>query len=319
MARPKHIPIEYRNYALPANFPIVLLTGDVWTISDIPAGTLHFHNCLEIGLCESDSGTMEFASTAVPFHAGDVTIVASDIAHTTYSSPGTASKWSYIFVNIEELFESYFPLDVLSNIEILQTLLHNFYAIFSRDKYPEIYMLVTSIVGEMVKKETNFQFSIRGLMLSLIIKLMNYYNLSKKGECSTVHIHENSLVISPALYYIRKNYMLDFPMEELANMCHMSPTHFRRTFRSIMGFGVLEYLNHIRIAHATILLRTTEMPILEISEEIGFHSVSSFNRQFMEIIGMTPTDYRKQLSCVRDRSILRCTGWQVPPKITDSL
>ncbi|MBO5069295.1 MAG: AraC family transcriptional regulator [Roseburia sp.] len=67
------------------------------------------------------------------------------------------------------------------------------------------------------------------------------------------------------------------------------------------------------------MLRTTEMPILEISEEIGFHSVSSFNRQFMEITGMKPTDYRKQLSCVRDRSILRCTGWQIPPKITDSL
>lgn len=319
MARPKPTPVEYRNYALPANFPIILLSGDVWRISDVPSGIQHFHNCLEIGICESDSGTMEFARTSLPFQAGDISIVASDITHTTYSSPGTASKWSYIFVNVEELFESYFPLDIISNREILQTLLHNFYAIFSRDEYPDIYMLATAIASELTAQEPNFQFSIRGLMLSLLMKLMNYYELSYDRKHSNIQVHENSLVISPALYYIRKNYMLNFPMEELADLCKMSPTHFRRTFSSIMGFGALEYVNRIRITHATALLRSTELSILEISEEIGFRSVSSFNRQFMEIIGMTPSAYRKQLSCVHDRSILRCTGWLVPPTKTESV
>ena len=60
MSRPKHQTIEYRNYLLPAYFPVILLRGDEWRISDVPSGTLHFHNCLEIGLCESHSGTMEF-------------------------------------------------------------------------------------------------------------------------------------------------------------------------------------------------------------------------------------------------------------------
>lgn len=314
MARPKHTPIEYRNYALPAYFPIILLTGDSWRISDKPSGTLHFHNCLEIGLCESDSGTLELAETSSSFTEGDVTIIASDIAHTTYSTPGTNSKWTYIFVNVEELFSPYFPLDTISNGDLLQKLLRNFCATLSREEYPDIYMLVTAIIDDMKNKNTNFQFSVRGLMLSLMMKLMNLYRAAQEKEDGAIRTHENSLAISPALYYIRKNYMLDFPMEDLADMCHMSPTHFRRTFSSIMGFGALEYLNRIRITHATILLRTTEMPILDISEEIGFHSVSSFNRHFMEIIGMTPTNYRKQLSCVRDRSLLRCTGWLTPPK-----
>lgn len=73
-------------------------------------------------------------------------------------------------------------------------------------------------------------------------------------------------------------------------------------------------MNRIRITHASTMLRTTEMPILDISEEIGFHSVSSFNRHFMDIIGMTPSQYRKQMSCIRDRSIMRCTGWLTPPR-----
>lgn len=313
MSRPKRTPIEYRNYALPAYFPIILLTGDIWRISDIPSGTLHFHNCLEIGLCESDSGTIEFADTSYSFHAGDVTFIASDVAHTTYSTRGTASKWSYIFVNIEELFAPYFPLDIISNGDMLSKLLRHYCAILPQQDYAEIHMLVTSVIREMTEKETNFQFSVRGLMLSLIMKLMNLYEHAKESGVGHIQTHENSLSIAPAIYYIRKNYMSDFPMDSLAEICHMSPTHFRRTFSSIMGFGALEYLIRIRITHAATLLRTTEIPVLDISEEIGFHSVSSFNRHFMEIIGMKPSEYRKQMSCVSDRSLLRCTGWMTPP------
>ena len=314
MPRPKHTSIEYRNYSLPDYFPIILLTGEEWRISDIPSETLHFHNCLEIGLCESDSGYMDFAETSHPFRSGDVSVMATDIAHTTYSSPGTASKWSYLFVDIEELLRPYFPLDIISNGETLNGLLHSYCAILSRSEYPEIYSLVVEVVHEMQKKETNFQFSVRGLMLSLTMKLMNLYSSLKDTGETIYPPPENSLSIAPALYHIRRNYMMDFPMETLADMCHMSPTHFRRTFSAIMGFGALEYVHRVRIDHATTMLRTTEMPILNISEEIGFRSVSSFNRRFMEIVGMTPTQYRNQMSCIRDRSVLKYTGWMTPPR-----
>ena len=52
MSRPPRTVIEYRNYELPADFPIQMLSGENWRISDVPSGVLHFHNCLEIGLCE---------------------------------------------------------------------------------------------------------------------------------------------------------------------------------------------------------------------------------------------------------------------------
>ncbi|MDE6891856.1 MAG: AraC family transcriptional regulator, partial [Lachnospiraceae bacterium] len=156
MSRPKHQTIEYRNYLLPAYFPVILLRGDEWRISDVPSGTLHFHNCLEIGLCESHSGTMEFSGNPLAFSAGDVTIVGSDIPHTTNSAPGTASKWSYIFVNVEELFYPYFPLEVISSLEILQKLLRSCSAILPGKIYPEIYTLVTAIMNELERKEMNF-------------------------------------------------------------------------------------------------------------------------------------------------------------------
>ena len=44
--KPKPI-VEYRNYYLPSSFPVLLLTGDNWKISDVRSEHLHFHNCLE--------------------------------------------------------------------------------------------------------------------------------------------------------------------------------------------------------------------------------------------------------------------------------
>lgn len=312
MSKPKQPDIEYRNYLLPASFPLILLGGDEWRISDVPSRTLHFHNCLEIGRCDSDSGIMRFRGNELPFHEGDITVVASNVPHTTYSAPGTASMWHYIFVNVEELFFPYFPVEVIGNHDVLSRMIREFHAILSSEAYPDIAWLVSSIIDEMQKKESNYQFSVRGLMLSLIVKLMNFY-IEQEGGSDVAH-SENSLAIAPALHYIRTSYMLDFPMDRLAELCDLSPTHFRRLFSSIMGFGPLEYLNRIRITHATTMLRTTEQPILDISEDVGFHSVSSFNRHFSEIVGMTPSNYRKELTLASDRSILKCTGWMTPPK-----
>lgn len=313
MAKPKPKIIESRNYDLPTYFPMLLLTGEEWRISDVKSDRLHFHNCIEIGLCESDSGTMEFMNTSAEFKAGDVTIVGSDIPHTTYSSKGTASKWSYIFININDLLGPYFSIDLIADNSLTHKLLHNYYAILSQEKYPDIHNLTVELVNCLTRKELNFQFIARGLVFALFLKTINIVSEDSKMNASSSS-HDDYLVIAPALDYIREHYMNEFTMDILADECHMSQTHFRRTFTQIMGQGPLSYLNDIRIQNADVLLRTTEKSILDISESVGFNSVSSFNRHFSELYGMPPLKWRKQTSYIRNQSVLKYTGWLVPPK-----
>ncbi|PWT27007.1 AraC family transcriptional regulator [Butyrivibrio fibrisolvens] len=313
MPKSKQQTIEFRSYDLPEYFPVLLLSGEQWRISDIPSGTLHFHNCLEIGLCETDSGTMEFMGEKRSFHAGDVTIVANNISHTTYSDPGCASKWSYIFVDIQSLLEPLFPLSALEHSAELNKMIHNYYGILPRSEYPDIYNLVTAAICELRRKGSNYEFSVRGLLMALIVKLFPIY---KEYELTaSEHPHENALVIAPAIDYIQEHYMEDFVMEDLAAMCSLSPTHFRRLFTAIVGDGPLRYLNHIRVQKASVLLRTTEMPILNISDEVGFHSLSSFNRHFLEDFGEAPRDWRKKVVATQSRSIMKFAGWMVPPSV----
>ena len=105
MAKQKNIITEFRNYPLRVEFPILLLTGNQWWISDVPSANLHFHNCLEIGLCHEGEGTLIIQKESRHFSAGDITIIARNIPHTTYSAPGTQSLWTYLFVDPQELLD----------------------------------------------------------------------------------------------------------------------------------------------------------------------------------------------------------------------
>lgn len=314
MGRNKHKTIEYRKYELSTSFPIFLLSGNIWRISDIRSENLHFHNCLEIGICEEGSGTLEFLDTETSFNEGDVSIIASDIVHTTYSTKGTHSKWSYLFIDEEYLCGSFFPLDFVSNAEAISNLLHHFYAVYSKDAHPEIYQLTTMIIEEMLHKRTNYQFTVRGLFFSMLLKIVNLSGESREGRAYGLESSKKSLVIAPALDYMREHYMKNFSIDALAELCSMSITHFRRIFTDIMGTNPLDYLNRMRIKNAANLLRTSEMPIVEISEEVGFRSLSSFNRHFYTIMQTTPSLWRKEMSCVQTHSISKYPGWLIPPK-----
>lgn len=172
MPRHKKPYIEFRDYNLPARFPVLLLSGEEWRISDIPSPRLHIHNCLEIGLCRSDCGTMVFEDTKRPFKAGDVTVISCDVPHTTYSAPGAASRWSYLFVDLTGLLT---PLSSGSDLRIfnlLNTLEHRICLILDEQEYPGIHALTAEIMRELEQREEYYEVSVRGLFLALLADLV---------------------------------------------------------------------------------------------------------------------------------------------------
>lgn len=329
MPKQKNSVMEYRNYYLPVDFPVLILSGEHWKISDIPSSRLHFHNCLEIGLCHSCSGTMKFYSEPMTFKAGDVTCIPRNIPHTTYSDKGTESRWSYIMFDPAELFRALLPASE-SGPDLSLFSYRNYRHILPRAEYPHIHYLTQSIIDEMENTRPNYQSCVKGLLLALSIELNRIQEQANAPESTcgrptsssgpdAVHsIPENALVISPALDYIEDHYSSQFPIEVLADLCHMSLTHFRRVFHSIMQTSPLDYLNSTRIMKACNLLRSTEESILSISEMAGFASVSNFNRHFHAVIHMT-REYRNQMLFARQKegtdirhTILEFSGWMEP-------
>lgn len=333
MAKSKNSVTEYRNYYLPMNFPVLLLSGEHWRISDVPSGRQHFHNCLEIGICHSDSGFMEFFGEPFPFRAGDVTVIPMNVPHTTYSTPGTRSHWTYIFLDSQELFRHLLP-PAWEKFGIYSHAFQDYHLIFSRGEYPNIYTQATAAVQELEEQNFGYQLSVTGLLLSLYVEVLRI-QLSKYNDTASSRTSEHredtkqeadyALLIAPALDYIEKNYMQQFSIDYLADLCHWSPTHFRRVFREIMGMSPLDFVNNTRIAKACNLLRSTNDSILNISEAVGFCSLSSFNRTFSKVMQIPPPGIsgnrsssltriqKSSLSrntpagCIRRGSLRRCT------------
>ncbi len=307
--------IEYRNYDLPEVFPILVLQGKKWVISEIPAKNLHFHNCLEIGYCEEGKSILKTADSQFECSGDDITVIGRDICHTTYSKEGERSKWSYIFVDFEELLKTVFPIRVIVNNEQFDNLIHNACMHITRDKDPDILMLVRTINREMRQRGDMYQHAIRGNAVALFIHILNLF---KMEQCNPlvpgVQKKTENIVIAPALQYIQKNYMNMISVDMLSELCFLSSTHFRRLFTQTMGVSPLLYLTEVRIKKAAILLRTTEDSILEISEHVGFNSVSSFNRHFKKIIGSKPMQWRKEREIVKSTQILKYNGWILPPE-----
>lgn len=308
MPRREKTIIEYRSYDLPAHFPILLVAGEDWRLSDVPAGVLHFHNCLEIGLCESDAGMMQFGNETLPFQAGNVSVVAGDVPHTTWSDPGMASKWSYLFVDPEELLRPFFPPDRLPNAPLLTEILHGWYAILTSEECPQLIRCIHGIQEELRGRAMNYEITVRGLFLVLITDLMRL-----QAHCGYTPV-SGAMVIAPALEYINRHYMESFGIGELADICRMSPSHFRRVFHELMGISPLEQLNRTRITRACSLLRMTDSSILAVSEMVGFRSLSSFNRHFSAMMGVTPTEWRRAGGGSRTTSILKYSGYLTPPR-----
>jgi AraC-like DNA-binding protein len=81
-------------------------------------------------------------------------------------------------------------------------------------------------------------------------------------------------------------------LRQLARDAAMSPYHFLRMFNVISGVTPYQFLLSQRLRRAALRLRRTTDPISAIAYEAGFNDLSTFNRRFRRIMGMTPGSWR---------------------------
>jgi AraC-like DNA-binding protein len=93
---------------------------------------------------------------------------------------------------------------------------------------------------------------------------------------------------------IDREYAQPLDVEALARDAHMSPGHFSREFRRAYGESPYSYLMTRRVERAMALLRRGDLSVTEICFEVGCSSLGTFSTRFTELVGMPPSDYRRQ-------------------------
>lgn len=104
----------------------------------------------------------------------------------------------------------------------------------------------------------------------------------------------NSLIIKPALEFIKMHYFEKIMLDDMAALCNISSSYFSKLFKKVTGDNFANYINKIRVKKAQELLVNTDNPITVIAMDLGFGDNSYFNKVFKKIEGVAPSLYRNK-------------------------
>jgi AraC-like DNA-binding protein len=103
-------------------------------------------------------------------------------------------------------------------------------------------------------------------------------------------------VIKRAKEYIHEHQAEELSLGQVAKAVNTSTFYFCKMFKKVTGINYTDYLSRVRIEKAKNLLLDPNLRVSEIAFEVGFQSLTHFNRVFKKVLGQSPTEYRAQLS-----------------------
>ncbi|MEO6681997.1 MAG: methylated-DNA--[protein]-cysteine S-methyltransferase [Ginsengibacter sp.] len=98
--------------------------------------------------------------------------------------------------------------------------------------------------------------------------------------------------IAEAIQYIHHNFKKQPSLGEIAEIVHLSPFHFQRTFTEWAGISPKKFLQYISLDYAKQLLKEDQSTLFNTAIETGFSSTSRLHDLFVKIEGMTPAEYK---------------------------
>ncbi len=256
-----------------ANYPAYCMT---FTQPITGEDSLHYHECMELGRCLKGEGLLFINGAIHSFNAGTITCIPKGYIHDSHVKPRTSdhlpSDWEFIFLDTESLGCD----SLLSNVRVLHD-----------ENLTSLYEVLFHLLADTPEKwKVEFELLIKVLLMEAERK--------KTADRIVSHIHGVDNEIGVVLNLINRDFSKPFTVMDLANFCNMSESHFRKKFTKNVGMSPQQYVHHVRILMADHLLKTTDLSIVEISEDVGFRSLSSFNRLFKQTFGCSPRKRRSE-------------------------
>lgn len=282
---------ECRNYPLDGSAPLITML-DTPYYPPYGMDQLHYHNCMEIGLCLTGSGEVTLAGSVYRFCAGSVIVVPRGVYHNQQNVTGALQHWRYLVISDEYLTHKAperFRSEIVSLLDVIR----------------DTGLFFESCAGSGIDAIVSLMYDLRrrdaadaGIELELCVYLliMEIARLSSRAEISGAAESFDASQrqpIEPALAYVYEHYKEDIHVSALARSCSMSESYFRKVFLRIMGQTPLDYINAYRIHRAMNLLRTSSDSIQSIASRAGFSSIAAFNRNFKQFSGMSPSAWRR--------------------------
>lgn len=214
-------------------------------------------------------GTQTFTledGTELVTQKGDIVYLPPDVAYVSRWTTSPVGKAISIMFSMED-----------------NTTISDRMFVIAQDKYETYYKLFLEIaevfeqskLGYKIKSQSVFWQIYHGIITDLLTK------------------EDKTPSINKGILYIENNYMNEINVDNLADMCYISPATFRRKFKKITGMSPVEYRNMLKIKKAADLLKTGEFSVSEASKTVGIDDIYYFSKMFKKYMGKTAINYVK--------------------------
>ena len=253
------------------------------------ATTLHWHPEMEIIQFCYGQGVLQVDGSAIPLSGKMVCFIKPNEDHNIRTSGDTRLR-SLIFakevVNFpdEHFFKKEFVTPLWDGRLRLPRVLTPDHPAFET-VYAQMEML-----KDCYLYAPNYKATRLAIITSICAAIFPYCTLDE----TAVNLLDNANnTVRRCLLYLHNHYWHKLTLKKIAESLHLNPSYLCTLFREHTGQTIFTHLTHIRIEHAALLLRTTDLPVSRVAEQCGFCSESLLYKNFKDIMDMTPVAYRK--------------------------
>jgi len=284
-----HSTLKRKDWFHPDGFPISVERRD----PQEPFG-LHSHEFAEIVIITAGRGVHVTGKESYPLNAGDTFVIGGSRQH-DYHSLNRLCLVNILF-QPDKLNLRTYDLRTLPGYHALFTLepawrrRHQFNGRLrlTPQEMSVVLVMVDKLDEELRTRSSGFKFMATAAFMQIVGYLSRCYAKSKSPDSRAL------LRIGEAISDLEANYQEAIDLDRLARIAHMSKRNFIRSFQAALGTSPIAHLVQLRVNRGASLLRRTDQSITEIAFQVGFTDSNYFTRQFNKLIGVTPSQYRKQ-------------------------
>lgn len=298
------VPIEldlfYRSFE--QNTPANRASESAITLNILPlriafdqATGIHRHEYFEIDYVMRGEATLELDGDRRPMHSGEFCLLSPGLEHDIVPARGA----QVIGITVPGVTVEQTLYRLLRRDTILTKFFH---AVLDNDKIG--YMLIGTPGDRRIREvlrgilhEHFFREEFAYDIISDHLAILFAFVLRSCGDQYEWHDEEGDRRgiqgMLSVLKYMREHYRT-LTLNELAERFHYEPSYLGKQIKAATGENYTEIIRGIRIDEAKRLLRTTNLSVDEVAEQVGYMGRVHFFRCFRKAVGMTPGDYRKE-------------------------
>lgn len=249
---------------------------------------IHSHDCLELNFIIDGTGYYLIEDKSYPIEKGDIFLI-NNLEHHMAVHENNLKMLVFVF-DQSFVWESADEYDYLKPFFERGSNFSNKLNPDS-DAYETIKTAILHIKEESEQQNTGWVLMIKAW---LMVSLAMFYRYYSGQNALDAHTQRNSYErIRKVVEYIHENFSAELSLKELSQIALMNKSYLSGLFTKVMHMRVFDYIELVRVNHGKMLLKTTDLSVLEIALDSGFKSSSYFSRIFKKLMGITPNEYRK--------------------------